>query len=466
MKKKKILLFSDDMRMSSGVGTMSREMIVGTAHHFDWVQVGGAIKHPEQGQTFDLSKQINEERGIDNANVKVFPVNGYGSPEILRHMINQEKPDAVMIYTDPRFWQWLYHMEHEIRQNIPIFYYNIWDDFPAPQYNESYYESCDLMMNISKQTYAIVDEVSKRKPRTDWDSTCIPHGINTKYFYPIRPLHEEYDEMIEMKKKIFNIQDPDEIEFVLFYNNRNIRRKMTSDALLAFQEFRNRLPEEKKDKVAFLLHTQPVDENGTDLPRLVRHLMPECNITFSHQKLDSKQLNHLYNIGDVTINIASNEGFGLGTAESLIAGTPIIVNVTGGLQDHCGFAIDGKYLTAEDYKKIKTLHDWRKWENNEDLTHGEWVKPVWPRTRALQGSIPTPYIFDDRADWIDVADNIEDWYNTTPEDRVKAGNKGKEYAYLDEVCFTAENMCGRFMKDMDKAFEMWKPRKRYEIRGV
>ena len=129
---------------------------------------------------------------------------------------------------------------------------------------------------------------------------------------------------------------------------------MTSDALLAFQDFRNRLPEEKKDKVAFLMHTQPVDENGTDLPRLVRHLMPECNITFSHQKLDSKQLNQLYNIGDVTINIASNEGFGLGTAESLIAGTPIIVNVTGGLQDHCGFTIDGKYLTAEDYKKIKS----------------------------------------------------------------------------------------------------------------
>ena len=58
MKKKKILLFSDDMRMSSGVGTMSREMILGTAHHFDWVQVGGAIKHPEEGQMFDLSKDI------------------------------------------------------------------------------------------------------------------------------------------------------------------------------------------------------------------------------------------------------------------------------------------------------------------------------------------------------------------------------------------------------------------------
>ena len=467
MKKKKILLFSDDMRMSSGVGTMSREMILGTAHHFDWVQVGGAIKHPEQGQMFDLSEDINKERGIDNANVKVFPVNGYGSPDLLRQMIAMEQPDAIMIYTDPRFWIWLFHMEHEIRQNIPIFYYNIWDDYPAPKYNESYYESVDLMLNISKQTCAIVDEVAKRKPRTDWDSTCVPHGINTKYFYPIPLLHEEYDEMIEMKKKIFNIQNPDDIEFVLFYNNRNIRRKMTSDALLAFQEFRNRLPEEKKDKVAFLLHTQPVDENGTDLPRLVRHLMPECNITFSQDKLDSKQLNWLYNIADVTINIASNEGFGLGTAESLVAGTPVIVNVTGGLQDHCGFAIDGKYLTAEDYKNgIKSLHDWRKWENNEDLTHGEWVKPVWPRSRALQGSIPTPYIFDDRADWIDVADNIEDWFNTPAEERERVGELGRQYTHLEEVSFTAEHMCGRFMKDMDKAFEMWKPRKRYAITKV
>ena len=466
MKKKKILLLSDDLRMSSGVGTMSREIVMGTAHHFDWVQIGGAIKHPEEGQVFDLSEDVNKEKGIDNAYVKIYPINGYGNPDLLRNLINAERPDAIMIYTDPRFWQWLYHMEHEIRQNIPIFYYNIWDDFPAPQYNESYYESCDLMMNISKQTYAIVDEVSKRKPRTDWDSTYVPHGINTDLFYPIPPLHEEYEEVMEMKKQIFSIQNTDDIEFVLFYNNRNIRRKMTSDALLAFQEFRNRLPKEKQDKVAFLLHTQPMDENGTDLRRLVRHLMPECNIVFSQDKLTSKKLNQMYNVADVTINIASNEGFGLGTAESLISGTPIIVNVTGGLQDHCGFAIDGKYLTKNDYKKIKSLHDWRMWENNEDLTHGEWVKPVWPRTRALQGSIPTPYIFDDRADWIDVADNIEDWFNTPHEEREKFGELGRQYAYLDEVGFTAENMCGRFMKDMDKAFDVWKPRKRYEIIGV
>ena len=105
-------------------------------------------------------------------------------------------------------------------------------------------------------------------------------------------------------------------------------------------------------------------------------------------------------------------------------------------------------------------------ENNEDLTHGEWVKPVWPRIRALQGSIPTPYIFDDRADWIDVADNIEEWFNTPAEERERVGELGRQYAHLEEVSFTAEHMCDRFMKDMDKAFKVWKPRKRYEIKGV
>ena len=46
-------------------------------------------------------------------------------------------------------------MEGEIRKQIPIVYLNIWDDYPAPRYNESFYESCDLLMGISKQTVNI-----------------------------------------------------------------------------------------------------------------------------------------------------------------------------------------------------------------------------------------------------------------------------------------------------------------------
>ena len=80
-------------------------------------------------------------------------------------------------------------MEEEIRKSIPIAYLNIWDDMPAPQYNEFFYECSDLIMNISKQTHNIVQNVCERKERTDVDSTYIPHGINNQNFFPMLRYH-------------------------------------------------------------------------------------------------------------------------------------------------------------------------------------------------------------------------------------------------------------------------------------
>jgi glycosyltransferase involved in cell wall biosynthesis len=460
--KKKILLLSDDLRMSSGVGTMSREIVVGTIDKYDWVQLGGAIKHPDKGKVFDMNKAMVEETGVQDASLKIYPIDGYGDQDTLRAILKLEKPDAILHYTDPRFWKWLYDMEHEVRQNIPIFYYNIWDDLPYPRWNEPFYESCDLIMNISKQTHNIVQNVCQKKPRTDWDSTYVPHGINEKYFYPVKNEKERL-EMNKMKSELFDGKD---IEFCLFYNNRNIRRKMTSDTILAFKTFADRLPKEQRDKPAFVLHTQPVDQNGTDLPAVVKEICPDLNIIFSTNKLSSQHLNYLYNICDVTINLASNEGFGLGTCESLMCGTPIIVNVTGGLQDQCGFKLKGEHITYQDYKDIESLHDWRKWENNEELTHGEWVKPVWPKTRTLAGSPPTPYIFDDRCDWMDAADAIQHFYEMSSEEREEAGFKGHEWVCGDESMMSARAMCGLFIDHMETTFEKWTPKERYEVYKV
>ena len=128
MSKKKILLLSDDLRMSSGVGTMSKEFVLGTIHHYDWVQIGGAIKHPENGKKVSMNDVSSKETGVKDASLTIYPTNGYGNQDLLRNVLNFEKPDAILHYTDPRFWGWLYAMEHEIRQHIPIFYYNIWDD--------------------------------------------------------------------------------------------------------------------------------------------------------------------------------------------------------------------------------------------------------------------------------------------------------------------------------------------------
>ncbi len=461
MKKKKILLLSDDLRMSSGVGTMSREIVMGTLDHYNWVQVGGAIKHPESGKIVDMNDAVRQETGIDDAYLKIYPVDGYGSTELIRYLMDLEKVDAILHYTDPRFWEFLYQMEHEIREQIPIFYYNIWDDLPYPMWNEPFYESCDLIMNISKQTVNIVDNVRRFKPTNEWDNTYVPHGINEKDFYPINELDvKDWGDLLNFKR---NVTQDRKYDFIVFWNNRNIRRKLPGDVILAFKTFCDMLPEDKAKRCALIMHTQPKDQNGTDLPEVVKNVCPDYDVIFSHKKLESRELCFLYNIADVTINMASNEGFGLGTCEALMCGTPISVNVTGGLQDQCGFKYKDKFLTAEDYSWVHSLHEAELWKEDEDLTWGEWVKPVWPSNRSLQGSIPTPYIFDDRPKFEDFADALKEWYDMGSEKRKECGQLGHEFVMGDDAMMSATAMCQNFIDHMDTAFEKWTPRKRYTI---
>tara|TARA_R100000322_G_scaffold165609_1_gene131124 strand:+ start:256 stop:1641 length:1386 start_codon:yes stop_codon:yes gene_type:complete len=459
-KRKKIVLLSDDLRLSSGVGTMSKEIVFGTLHKYDWFQVGAAIDHPENGKLVDLSEQVKKEirPDVENPYLKILPFSGYGNQDLIRELMKHEQPDAIMIYTDPRFWDWLFHMEHEIRQKIPIFYYNIWDDLPYPMWNEPFYESVDMLMNISKQTYNIVKNVRKEIPVKDWQCTYIPHGIDEEKYYPIDEEHEEYTDMTTWFSQQLNGLQP---KYTIFYNNRNIRRKQPSDIILAFRTFCEMIGRDKAKECLLLMHTQPKDPNGTNLPEIAEQLCGGFNVAFSSKKLDYKYLNYLYNMASVTINIASNEGFGLGTAESLMTGTPILVNVTGGLQDQCGFKKeDGSYLTEDDY--------YTEWGSNHDGRYkdcGEWAFPVFPSNRSLQGSLPTPYIFDDRASFEHVAVKMKEIYDIR--DKLKdRGMKGREFVLDEKIGMTAKNMCSRFINDMENAWDNFEPRKKFEIYKV
>jgi len=476
--RKKGLLLSDDLRMPSGIGTMSKEIVYKTIHHFNWVQLGGAITHPDKGKIIDMTADAKRHTGVEEAYIKIYPTDGYGNPDLLRQLIEMEKPDFILHFTDPRFWIWLYQIEHEIRQHIPIFFYHIWDDLPFPRYNENYYESCDWLGCISKQTYNIVKNVRERNPIKPWQLSYIPHGIDHKRYKPLNKEFpgeiieykakdesgneklikiSEYDDMLNFRKKILQGHD---VDFVLFYNNRNIRRKMAGDVILAFKTFWDELPEDKRDKVALLMHTHIVDNNGTDLMAVANTIAPECKILFSALKLEPRHLSYLYNIADVTINMASNEGFGLTTAESVMSGTPIISNTTGGLQDQHGWKDEnGELIDVE-----KHLNS--EWSSNHDRRykdHGAWVKPLFPTNRALVGSPPTPYIFDDRCSWEDAAKAIMEWYNIPKKDRDARGLLGREFMMKEEIGMTAELMGNNFIKHMDNALENWKPRKRFSL---
>jgi glycosyltransferase involved in cell wall biosynthesis len=451
--RKKILLMCDDIRMPSGIGTVGKEIVIGTAHRYNWVNVGGAISHPDQGKRFDLSPDTNQTTGLTDSSVFLYPINGYGDHQIVKQLLEIEKPDAIFLITDPRYWIWLFQMENEIRKYIPIIYLNIWDDYPAPMYNYSFYESCDLLMGISKQTVNINKLVLGEKAKNKIIK-YVPHGLNTKTYFPIE--NKEQDKAFtEFKDQIFNGK---KYEFVLFFNSRNIRRKQIPDAILAFKQFMSGLTKEQADKCAMLLHTSSVDDNGTDLIAVIETLCPEIKDKFyiTNRIFGLNEMNYMYNMSDAQILLTSNEGWGLSLTEALLVGNPIIANVTGGMQDQMRFEFeDGTWIDFD--------ADFPSNHRGTIKKHGEWAFPVYPTNRSIQGSPLTPYIFDDRCNWEDAAEQIKNVYDLGNTERKARGLKGREWALSQEAGFTQEHQANRIIEGIEELFSNWTPRERYEF---
>ncbi len=455
--RKKILLLCDDIRMTSGISTMAREIVVGTAHHFNWVNLGGAITHPEEGKKLDICASTNEYAEIEDSSVFIYPVKGYGTIEFLRQIIQLEKPDALMIFTDPRYWIWLFQHEQEIRKHLPIIYLNIWDDLPYPMYNKPYYESCDALFAISKQTEninrVVLGDVAEEKI-----IKYVPHGINEKLFFPITEDKPEYLALQEFKKQLFGDK---EYDFTLLYNARNIRRKSTPDLMLAWKIFRDSLPKEKADKCALIMHTQLKDEHGTDLAAVKDMIFGSegGNVIFSQHKHPAQIMNLLYNATDATALISSNEGWGLSLTEAMMCGKPIIATVTGGMQDQMRFE-------DENHEWIKFTEEFGSNHRGKYKDHGSWAFPVFPATLSLVGSIPTPYIYDDRASADDIAKQIANVYKyktERPDLYEMICGHAYEWVTSDESMMSARWMSKNIIDGIEETFEKWQPRYAYEL---
>jgi glycosyltransferase involved in cell wall biosynthesis len=457
--RKKILLLCDDIRMTSGISTMAREIVLGTAHHYNWVNVGGAINHPDKGKRFDLNADTNKVAGIEDASVFLYPIDGYGSPELIRQLMQLEQPDAIMMFTDPRYWVWLFQMEHEIRKKIPMIYLNIWDDLPYPMYNKSFYESCDTLFAISKQTENINKWVLGSELTAEKIIKYVPHGINEDIFFPVTSLNPEYLALQDFKKQLYGDK---KYKFNLLYNARNIRRKSVPDLMLAWKIFIDSLTEEQANECVFTLHTQPVDENGTDLLAVQQMLFgnnPKYNIAFSGGRHPANVMNLLYNTADAVALISSNEGWGLSLTEAMMCGKPIIATVTGGMQDQMRF---------EDEKGewIKFTEEFGSNHRGKYKKHGKWAYPVFPSNISLIGSVPTPYIYDDRPDPHDIAKQIVAVYNTkinSPETYQEQCKAAREWVMSDESMQSARWMCKNVINGIDETFQKWTPRHSFEL---
>ena len=293
----------------SGVGTQTNYMIQSLLKtgKYKFVSIAGAIKHQ------DYKPIKTEEWGDDWI---IIPVDGYGSPEQIRSMIRNEKPDALWFMTDPRFFGWLWEIEDEVRPLCPMVYYHVWDNYPYPKFNEPLYSSTDVIATISKVTDNVVRNVAP-----EVECIHIPHAVPDDTFKPLE------QEIVDALRKD-NLKDEKD-KFIVFWNNRNARRKQSGTVIWWFHEWaeKNNL----KDKVQLIMHTDPKDPHGQDLDHIISRLGMGRLVLLSKEKVSPEHLGKMYGMSDCTINISDAEGFGLATLESLSCGVPIIVNMTGGL---------------------------------------------------------------------------------------------------------------------------------------
>lgn len=301
---------------------------------------------------------------------------------MIRSALFNERPDMIWFMTDPRFYEWLWSMENEIRPHVPMVYYHVWDNYPLPTYNKKYYDSTDVIASISKVTHDIVNNVAP-----EVENHYVPHAVDSKVFIPLPD-----SDIAELKKKQFG-EDDKRVTF--FWNNRNARRKMSGSLIFWFNEFAEEVGPEN---VRLLMHTNPQDQHGQNLTEIISRLnADDGRILISKEKVSPEILASMYNMADCTLNISDAEGFGLATLESLSCQTPIIVNMTGGLQ--------------------------------EQVTDGEqWFGiGIEPASKAVIGSQQVPFIYEDRVSKEDFKAALHKIYNMTPSERKLLGMKGRNH---------------------------------------
>jgi glycosyltransferase involved in cell wall biosynthesis len=307
---------------------------------------------------------------------------------------------------------------------------------------------------ISKQT-EILNKVVLGEYAKDKIVKYFPHGINENNFYPIKEGTEEYQNLMDFKQGLFGGV---EYDFVLLFNSRNIRRKSIPDTILAFRHFLDQLPADKADKCCLVLHTHKIDDNGTNLPVVIDLFMGERNkqVVFSNPGNDVAYMNRLYNSCDASVLLSSNEGWGLSLTESMMCGKMIIANVTGGMQDQMRFEDEkGNWIEFTEDFCTNHLGRYKKC--------GRWAIPVFPAGISIQGSPPTPYISDDRADFRDAAKAFREVYDMSKEERASRGASAREWVISDESMMSARKMSDTFIETVNLTFEKWKPRKRFHI---
>ena len=419
MKTNKVLFITDAPDFPTGVAHQLYNIIESGFSAEDKVVVLHPPRSPRAGEVTTtrigntIVKKINSPKGYaDDAGFTM-------------KVIEEESPDAIVIFTDP--WAYVPFISQMsfwlVERNIPLIYYHVWDNFPAPIYNLPFYFTSNIVVGISvKSTINVLlslDYVKEYNLKTyrNPDVFYLPHAVDDNLFK--KRDRKTSREFLNQVTKGF-VKDDD---FVFLINNRNISRKNLMDTIYTFMCFATR-----HDNVKLVIKTDAVVPVGTDIPAFLSDMFfffEKRNLGFVRDKIcfinndeifnaggfTREEIALLYNACDATLQLSSNEGFGIASLESTLCGTPVVATHTGGIADQYSiFSKNYSCIKNADYEDpirdlYNNIHDSvvsdyaervQKYKNidfSKDRNH--LMIMVYP-SRHFQGSPATPYILDDR----------------------------------------------------------------------
>ena len=295
----KVLFITDDPGISTGVASVSRNIVENPPSDLHFSVVGCNVK--------DTSSQI------PNFGV-VQRFSNYGTYNWLINHVRNNDYDTCMVMGDPHLFGHVYKASPFIRSKMPLVYYHVWDSsHPAPTFNKPVYDCFDHIMCASNETFLGVQKSGRQS-----GFKLVPHGVNLDVYNP--------ENASRMSENIKFFQHPRfEDQNVILFAGTNQKRKNIAQIIEVFSKC------EYVDDSQLVIKTDP--GGYYNVPRIASYYDVLDRVSMYSQTVDRNSMAGVYGNADVLINIPHREGFGLVPLEAAACGVPSIVSFAGGQKD-------------------------------------------------------------------------------------------------------------------------------------
>lgn len=315
MAKYKVLAWGDAPTANTGFATVSKN-VLGAIHSTGQFEINqlGINYHGDFVDKGEVPWQLVPAKLLD-------PKDPHGI-KMFHRALQKEEYDIVWVLNDLFVTTEAGLFIDECRAKLkaqgrkpPVFIHYYPVDCQVSKHSTAFLERTDLRVAYTDHGE---EETYKTLPQLKGKLRKIPHGVDTKHFYPL-----PQERIGQLKKDLLGISPN---TYLVINVNRNSTRKQIPYTMLAFKEFKKKVP-----NAILYLHMMEKDQGG-DLSRIAE----DAGLVFGKDIIWPKnfnlatgftldQMNKIYNCADMFLSTHLGEGWGLTITEAMACGTPVVV---------------------------------------------------------------------------------------------------------------------------------------------